>query len=346
MKKILLIEDNLEVRENTVEILELAGYNMLTAKDGKEGVSMAKAELPDLIICDIMMPGLDGYGVLHILSRNVSTSMIPFIFLTAKAGKSDLRKGMNLGADDYITKPFEETELLDAIESRLKKNDFFKTSSSVDLIEGMVHSLNDIEGVNKLLTKERIRHYKKKDTVVHEGDNLSVVYRVFSGKLKGLKTNDEGKELMTNIYLAGDFIGYEALVQNSANNETIVALEDAELYQIPKENFAQLIFNNREASAAFIGLVSNDVLEKERQLLDLAYDTVRKRVASALCLLDEKYAKDEFILASRTDLASIVGTATESVIRNLSEFKEEKIIAVKGNKIKILDRKKLEAIKY
>lgn len=346
MKKILLIEDNLEVRENTAEILELAGHNVLTAEDGKEGVRLAKNELPDLVICDIMMPGLDGYGVLHILSRNASTSLIPFIFLTAKADKSDLRKGMNLGADDYITKPFEETELLDAIESRLKKNDFFKTSSSVDMIEGMVHRLTEIDGVKNLSTKERLKHYKKKDTIIHEGDSASVVYHVRKGRLKGFKINDEGKEYITNIYSIEDFFGYEAMIQDASNNETIVALEDCELYQIPKEDFAQLIFNNRDVSAAVIRLISGQVMSKEQQLLDLAYNTVRKRVADALYLLDEKYIDEEYIPASRTDLASIVGTATESVIRNLSEFKESKIIEVKGNKIKILDRKKLAAIKY
>jgi CheY-like chemotaxis protein len=97
MKKILLIEDNTEVRENTAEILELADYTVFTAANGKIGVELAKREMPDLIICDIMMPELDGYGVLHVLSKNPATASIPFIFLTAKSEKDDFRKGMNLG---------------------------------------------------------------------------------------------------------------------------------------------------------------------------------------------------------------------------------------------------------
>ena len=121
MKTILLIEDNTDVLETTKEILELADYTVLTALEGKTGVELAKNEKPDLIICDIMMPELDGYGVLNILGKNPNTSSIPFIFLTAKTDKNDIRKGMNLGADDYITKPFEETELLDAVEMRLKR---------------------------------------------------------------------------------------------------------------------------------------------------------------------------------------------------------------------------------
>src|SRR4051812_33462814 len=110
MKKILLIEDSREMRENTAEILELANYNVITAANGKIGVEYAVKELPDLIICDIMMPELDGYGVLYMLGKNPATASIPFIFLTAKAEKTDLRKGMSMGADDYLTKPFEEME--------------------------------------------------------------------------------------------------------------------------------------------------------------------------------------------------------------------------------------------
>ena len=112
MKSILLIEDNPDVRENTAEILELAGYKVLTAENGKIGVEIAQKESPDLIVCDIMMPVLDGYGVLHLLGKIESTSGIPFIFLTAKAERGDMRKGMEMCADDYITKPFDDIKLL------------------------------------------------------------------------------------------------------------------------------------------------------------------------------------------------------------------------------------------
>jgi len=121
MKKILVIEDNNEVRENIAEILELSTYRVVTAEDGKKGVELALREVPDLIVCDIMMPVLDGYGVLHLLSKHVETYGIPFIFLTAKSERTDLRKGMEMGADDYLTKPFDGIELLNAIEIRLKK---------------------------------------------------------------------------------------------------------------------------------------------------------------------------------------------------------------------------------
>jgi len=126
MVKILLIEDNNEVRENTAEILELANYKVETAENGKTGVEKANEFNPDIVVCDIMMPELDGYGVLHILGKSPRTAAIPFIFLTAKADKADVRKGMTLGADDYLTKPFDDTELLDAIETRLRKTAILK----------------------------------------------------------------------------------------------------------------------------------------------------------------------------------------------------------------------------
>lgn len=110
-QKILIIEDNADVRENLREILTLSGYEAHVAANGKEGVEAALRTPPDLILCDIMMPELDGYGVLRILSKQATTSSIPFVFLTARTELGDMRRGMTLGADDYITKPFHLSEL-------------------------------------------------------------------------------------------------------------------------------------------------------------------------------------------------------------------------------------------
>jgi DNA-binding response OmpR family regulator len=120
-EKILIIEDNNDIRESTAEILEFSGYVVTQADNGKKGVELAFESRPDLILCDIMMPELDGYGVLSILGKNAATDSIPFIFLTAKAERIDFRKGIEMGAGDYLTKPFDETELLQAIEARLAK---------------------------------------------------------------------------------------------------------------------------------------------------------------------------------------------------------------------------------
>ncbi len=121
MKKVLLIEDDAALRENTAELLELNNYEVFTAPNGKIGIEKTKEVLPDVVVCDIMMPEIDGYGVLQDLSTDNRTMHIPFIFLSAKTEHKEIRRGMDLGADDYLTKPFEEEELVSAIESRLAK---------------------------------------------------------------------------------------------------------------------------------------------------------------------------------------------------------------------------------
>ena len=120
-EKILIIEDNNDIRESTAEILEFSGYAVTQANNGKKGIELALKQRPDLILCDIMMPELDGYGVLYMLGKNHETDSIPFIFLTAKAERVDFRKGMEMGADDYLTKPFDDMELLKVIEGRIAK---------------------------------------------------------------------------------------------------------------------------------------------------------------------------------------------------------------------------------
>lgn len=352
MKKILLIEDNMEIRENTAEILELAHYKVDTAENGKIGVEMAKEMLPDLIICDIMMPELDGYGVLHIVGKDPHTASIPFIFLTAKAEKSDYRKGMNMGADDYLTKPFDEMELLDAIEVRLKKNDTIRKEFSQDIngLNEFLQKARGLDQLNELSERCKTRVYKKKDIVFREGEYSNYLYFVNSGKMKTFKMNDDGKEYVTGLHKSGDFIGYLALLEDSDYTETATVLEEAEIGIIPRQDFLALLYKNRDVAQKFIKMMSSNLVEKEAQLLNLAYDTVRKRVADALLLLQERYReqgdKDFQIAISRDDLASLVGTAKESVIRTLSEFKKDKVIDITSNKIIILQPDQLARLKY
>jgi len=116
MKTVLVIEDNLEIRENTAEILELAGFRVITAENGKEGLSIAFSEKPDIVLCDIMMPGMDGYQVIKEIRDNPLTAGISFIYVTASAEKTDVKIAMDLGADGYVRKPFDISDLLEAIE--------------------------------------------------------------------------------------------------------------------------------------------------------------------------------------------------------------------------------------
>jgi CRP-like cAMP-binding protein/ActR/RegA family two-component response regulator len=351
MKKILLIEDNKDVRENTAEILHLAKYTVITAKNGKEGVELSQKEKPDLIICDIMMPVLDGHGVLHLLSKNEETSSIPFIFLTAKAERSDFRKGMEMGADDYLTKPFDDVELLNAIESRFKKNEILKKEFTKN-IQGLNDFINEAKGIDSLkkLSEERdVRIYKKKDGIYKEGNYPKGIYFVSKGKVKTFQTNELGKELITELHKEGDFFGYLSLLQDEKYTSSATALEDSEIYMIPKDDFFSLIYKNAEVSRRFIEILSNNLRENEKQLVKLAYNSVRKRVAEALVKLSDKYKKDgeqKFSMnVSREDLANLVGTASETVIRTLSDFKDEKFIEVSGGKITILNYDKLAKLK-
>jgi len=351
MKKILLIEDNTDMRENIAEILELANYDVTTAPDGKEGVKHAQEIMPDLIICDIMMPELDGYGVLHILGKDPKTARIPFIFLTAKAEKSDMRKGMNLGADDYISKPFDDTELLDAVEVRLKKSDFLQKEfqATSDGLHEFLSEARGLEELKKLSIENRVMKYKKKDTIFHEKDYPRSLYFILKGKVKTLKGNEEGKEYITGLHNEGEFLGYEALLQGATYSESAAALEDTEITIIPAEDFNSLIYKNRDVADKFIKLLSNNLKEKQERLLKLAYNSIRKRVADALMMLYDRYKKDSaasFSMAiPREDLAGIVGTAPESVIRALSDFKSEKLIEIKGSSITILNADKLKNMK-
>ena len=122
MKKILIIEDEPEMRRNITMLLRYRGYEPIVAENGRKGLELAQREKPDLILCDVMMPELDGHGVLHALQQDAELALIPFIFLTAKGEKEDLRNGMELGADDYLTKPVANTELVRAIEARLRRS--------------------------------------------------------------------------------------------------------------------------------------------------------------------------------------------------------------------------------
>ena len=351
MKKILLIEDNPEIRENTAEILELAQYKVFTAENGKAGVEIAQTELPDLIICDIMMPVLDGYGVMHVLHKKPDTRSIPFIFLTAKTEKADIRKGMELGADDYITKPFEETELLTAIETRLRKQEMLKENYAREInnLKDLIHSASRTSGIELISADREINTYKKKHKLYTEAGRPHWVFYIISGKVKTYRIHDDGKEYITGIHGPGEFIGYTSVLEDIPYSGNAEVLEDAEIMTIPKEDFMQLMYSDPGISGKFVKLLASSVEEKEQKLISLAYNSLRRRVAQALIQVSRKFTGSEAgqgIEISRETLAQVVGTAKESLIRTLSDFKEEKLIDIREGKILILNPVKLENLPY
>ena len=182
MKKILVIEDQQLVRENIVERLNAENFDTISAENGLDGVLWAREHKPDLIICDVMMPELDGYAVLTLLRQDPGTATIPFIFLTAKADKVDLRQGMQLGADDYLTKPFTKAELLGAIAARLekqaavaqqseKKLEDFRRSITDALPQELLNPLNEIFGCSQML----VEHYDslKPQEILETAQNIN-----------------------------------------------------------------------------------------------------------------------------------------------------------------------------
>lgn len=351
MKKLLLIEDNQDVRELTAEILQLENYEVITAENGKVGIEMAIRFVPDLILCDIMMPEVDGYGVVQQLSQNQTTASIPFIFLTAKSEKSDFRKGMTMGADDYLTKPFEAHELLEAVEVRLKRNIFLRKefARNVDGFNEFIKEASKYQDLEDLSTDRNLTKFKPKEEIFLEGGMAHNLYFIQSGEVKTYKHNENGKEYITGMFNAGDFIGQISILGSSGMyTETAVALTKCEICTIPKKDFTQLLFNNKEVSQKFISMISNNVLHMQDQLMGLAFDSVRKRAATALLkLYDKGLIKDDDmgINMSREDFAGLIGTATETAIRVLSSFKEKGLIqSGESRRIIVCDIKQLQQV--
>ncbi|GMN11745.1 response regulator [Croceitalea sp. MTPC9] len=348
MKKILLIEDDRALRENTEELLGLSGYSVATAPNGKHGVTIAKELLPDIVVCDIMMPELDGYGVLEQLSSNENTKHIPFIFLSAKTEHKEIRKGMDLGADDYLTKPFEEEDLLSAIESRLAKAEllaqmFDDTNSKKEVSEDEMRTLNQLK--NFFDDNGEIENYSEGESVFREGTHSHKIYLITKGVVKCHRLDENGKELITSLYRPDDFLGFTSFLNNVTHKESATAMENTELVGISKSKLKLVLESNKNVSMELMELLTENISEVKAQLLQMAYSSVRKKTAQTLLQFAEimNYKANDSIKISRNDLASVAGIATESLIRTLSGFKKEGLIAIEGRNIRI---KELKALQY
>lgn len=348
MKTVLLIEDDTALRENTAELLELSDYHVITSPNGKMGIATAIKEKPDIIICDIMMPEVDGYGVLEALSQDRSTNQIPFIFLSAKTEHKEIRKGMDLGADDYLTKPFEEEELLSAIESRLAKAQII-----TNLIEEQSIDKEDVKedaGFRNLHELKNffddygeISSYAKGESIYKEGEHSNKVYLILKGIIKSHKMDENGKELITTLYKEDDFLGFTSFVDNFPYQESATAVEDTELAGVSKNTLKEILEKSNNVSLELMELLTDNLSEIKEQLLQMAYSSVRKKTAQTILQFAEILNKkpEESIKISRNDLASVAGIATESLIRTLSGFKKDGLIEIEGRNIKILDLDKL-----
>ncbi len=340
-KKVLIIEDDNIVRENTAEILQLANYEVITAENGKIGIEKAKFFQPDLVICDILMPDLDGYGVLQIMMRSRTLQKIPLIFMSAKTKHDDIRRGMDLGASDYITKPFEESELLSAVASRLKRRDIMMSKSINEDKQMKKWRIDEIE---KAFRHKGCLEYKSGSTIYCEGNISNHVFYLLKGKIKTYKMNQDGKELITEIFSDNSFFGFTSLLENKPYLENAEAIKDSTLIRIRKQELLELIKTNPKLGLNFIDLLASDLENVKDHLMHLAYDSVRCRTADAILHLQGKKSHESSLDISRSDLASFLGIAKETLTRTLTDFKDEKLIQTFKNEIKILDKKGLERL--
>jgi CheY-like chemotaxis protein len=341
MKKVLLIEDDTILRESTAELLELSDYLVFTAPNGKKGVQLALEQQPNVIVCDIMMPEMDGYAVLEALSQNEVTRAIPFIFLSAKTERRDVRKGMELGADDYITKPFEEAELIGAIESRIAKvailKDLEEESGDQKPSEELVSNLNELK--NFIYDNGMDFKFALGDAIYREGDNSNTVYLVLTGVVKTHKLDEQGKELITGIHRPDDFFGLTNFTRNIPYPEYATAMEDTRCAGVNKTILKEVLQHNPDLVMDLMQLMSESLTEAREQLLQMAYGSVRKKTANTLLRFADKLQSNVKgpIHILRSDLAGVAGMATETLIRTLSSFKREGLIDICDRDIRILD---------
>lgn len=350
MSTILLIEDDTALRENTAELLELSGFTVVTAPNGKIGIEKALEIIPSIIVCDIMMPEVDGYGVLEHLSTEEKTTHIPFIFLSAKTEHKEIRRGMDLGADDYLTKPFEEEELISAIESRIAKaklvaslgNDIQSLSVTED--SSALRNLNELK--NFFDDNGEILTFKKNTIIYKEGHNSNKIYLILKGIVKTHKIDENGKELITALYKPDDFLGFTSFEENMPYQESATAVNEIELAAISKTDLKEILGKSKDVTLELVNVLTENLSEIKQQLLQMAYSSVRKKTAQTILQFVKVLNKkpNESIKISRYDLSNVAGIATESLIRTLSSFKKEGLLEIEGRNIRITNLEALQSI--
>ncbi len=350
---ILVIEDDLESHQFVGEILNLSGYEVSQAMNGQEGIDLAFKIQPSLILCDIRMSEIDGYGVLCKLKQSSETSNIPFIFMTSLALREDFRRGMEMGADDFLSKPFTQRELLNAVQIRLKikaqqRTDFQKLNLNVP--EPYTPKKSSLEisliALKQLLLSKNKRNFKKNQAIFYEGDPSKGLYLVLEGKVKTIKIEESGLELITSIYNKGEYLSFLTVLGIEEHSETAIAIEDSQLFFLPKVELELFVNSYPIITQFFIKLLSKNIKDKENQLLELAYHRVKKRVAESLIRLHQQSnASGASFHISREDLSAMSGVAGETISRTLKILKEESLIEKKGDLITLLNIEKLQKIK-
>ncbi|WP_316753021.1 response regulator [Pedobacter gandavensis] len=343
--KILIIADESDSRTSTILLLKMANYDVIEAYNGKQGVNQALTIQPDLILCNTMLPDIDGYMILSLIKKLPQAQNIPFIILASKNDQNEVRKSMIMGADDYLIKPFRNIEILETIEMRLKKR--AEQKKRPDSVVNGGNIKNGIESFEKIITESRLRHFKRKQVIYYQEDSADAIHLIASGSVKTLKTTPDGRDLVTGIYKENEYFGINAYFSAEVHHETAETIEETLLYTFPRAVLDPLIDKFSDLSKKFIGIIAANNLKKEHQLLEFAYFSVRKRMSQLLLRLYPKNNAGvvQWIDISRENLAAMSGMASETVSRVLSDFKKDGLIMRDSNKIMIIDPLRLAHLK-
>ena len=339
MKNILIIENDPELLSQYVDTLKNYGYEVIPALNSNIGIDFAFNKLPDLILCNTNLTDTDGFEILSILVSNAKTTKIPFIFLNQEANQEIVKKGIDYGADDFITRPFHSNQLIRCVENRINK---LKNHNMAILPFGNTNDNNiqngqSVEELLELISESKIRHVKKKQTLYYEGDYSQWLYLLVEGCIKTFKLTNDGRQLITGLYKPNSFIGLETLFLDTALTEIAEATVNSSLYFIPKSAILDLLEVHVDLNQQFLKILSISMQEKQNQLVELAYESVRKRLAQVLIRLSKDVVPIDQIEVSRDELAGLAGIANETVSRILTDFKECGLIERNGSLIHIID---------
>lgn len=335
-EKILLIDDDPAAMKLTTWILELAGYIVVSAANEDEAICLLQQECPDLVLCDMTMSGLSGYSVLRWLMNSPLVRKTSFIFLTPCNDRCELRKAMQMGADDYIVKPFLASDLLSSIDTRIKKKKGSMNPAPDQGIVPLHQSRSVIEEFYKMMSAVgKSVNYEKDTPIFNEGEINCKVLLVTSGSIKKYKINEMGKSIVTGIYTGGD-VACNKSFSEKYNNNSMVAIERTEGMLASWPEVQTGFSENIKAATGYSILLSRKIPRIDKQLISVAFSGVRKRIAEALLRLENIYysrAGVSRIPLPLADLAYITGMTSESAYRVLSAFEKEGLIQKdhKGN---------------
>lgn len=349
MKRILIIENNKVIRNNISDILTLASYEVIATEHPHIACELAFKQRPQIILCSNQLPGVDGFKVYEEFKENELLTDCSFILLTQNLEWQYIKAAIESGIDDVIPMPLNNAYLLSAVANRLadgKCNNSDLSKFKLNSVSQYITTFTKNSQLEGLLHYKQETTYKKKSIIYKAGSFPTSVYFIKSGSIKTYRKNEEGKELICNIYQRGDFFGYVSLLLDERRTDNAEAMEDCELIQIPCVEFLEVILAEPKIIKLIMKLLTTDIVEKEGKMLNFAYNSLRKKIAKLLVDLYEKYAEtgetnQDLIKISRENLAALIGVAKESVIRTLKDFKNEQLIELTHNSFKITNFSKL-----